>query len=325
MLRRVLRVPHLSFGISLGGLLLIVAATGAVGLHGSLGALLFGAALSGVPFQIRRDVIPGMRSFAYGLFVPLFFASGGLQMSFSLSALPWSAVAAVVLIPMLGKFAGPLLGAILTRMEHPVALATSLMAKGITEVALLLVLVESGMIDNDLFSLLMLVMFAYATTSPPLISYVVRRTKVSEPPDSAGRIPSLMARFVLADLTVDDILDRDPAWPGPDLSVRQFSEQWVVPHQHEYVIAKDGELSGIVSVSMLRYLPKEVWSSTSLGEVVRRSTENAWPEEHVEDVLQRMQDLSLTALPVLDRESGALIGSITSQEIHELIVIERGS
>ena len=325
ILRRFLRVPHLTFGIALGGLLLIVAATGSFGLHGSLGALLFGAALSGVPFSVRRDIVPSMRSFADGLFVPLFFASGGLQLSFSFSALPWSAVAAVVLIPMAAKFVGPYLGAIVTRTENPGALATSLMAKGITEVALLLVLVESGMIGRELFSLLMLVMFAYAIVSPTLISYVVRRTKVSKPSGSFSRMPALMVRFALTDITVDDILDRHSEFPGPDISVREFSEQWVVPHQHDYVVARERKLSGIVSVSMLRYLPKEDWSSKSLGDVVRHSSAKAWPDEHVEDVLQRMQDLSLTALPVLDRESGALVGSVTSQEIHELIVVDRGS
>ena len=37
-----------------------------------------------------------------------------------------------------------------------------------------------------------------------------------------------------------------------------------------------------------------------------------------------MQELSLTALPVLERESNALIGSVTSQEIHELITMDIG-
>ena len=75
---------------------------------------------------------------------------------------------------------------------------------------------------------------------------------------------------------------------------------------------------------MLRYLPKAEWAKTPLVKVVRRSTPKAWPDEHVEDVLHRMQELSLTALPVLDRESNALIGSVTSQEIHELITMDIG-
>ena len=46
LLHRFLQVPQLSFGLLLGGLFLVVVGAEEVGLHGSLGALLFGAALS---------------------------------------------------------------------------------------------------------------------------------------------------------------------------------------------------------------------------------------------------------------------------------------
>ena len=49
LLQRFLYVPQLSFGLLLGGLFLTVAGAAKMGLHGSLGALLFGAALSGMP------------------------------------------------------------------------------------------------------------------------------------------------------------------------------------------------------------------------------------------------------------------------------------
>ena len=74
-LLRWIRVPQLSFGLLLGGLFLMVIAAEEIGLHGSLGALFFEAALSGLPNQVRREIIPGLRSAADGLFVPLFFAS----------------------------------------------------------------------------------------------------------------------------------------------------------------------------------------------------------------------------------------------------------
>ena len=63
-LHRFLQVPQLSFGLLLGGLFLVVVAAEHVGLHGSLGALLFGAALSMLPYQVRRDIMPGMRGAA---------------------------------------------------------------------------------------------------------------------------------------------------------------------------------------------------------------------------------------------------------------------
>ena len=47
-------------------LFLIVYGAEAVGLHGSLGALLFGASLSNLPYQVHREIIPGIRSVAEG-------------------------------------------------------------------------------------------------------------------------------------------------------------------------------------------------------------------------------------------------------------------
>jgi CBS domain-containing protein len=96
-----------------------------------------------------------------------------------------------------------------------------------------------------------------------------------------------------------------------------------MPNQHDYAVVNNGELSGLVSLSMLRYLPKETWSSTTLEKVVRRgATPKAWPDEPVEDVLQRMTEHSLTILPVVERESEEFLGTVTSQDILDLITLE---
>ena len=47
---------------------------------------------------------------------------------------------------------------------------------------------------------------------------------------------------------------------------------------------------GLVSVGMLRYLPREAWTTTPLRNVVRKAPTMAWQDEHVEDVLQRMRE-----------------------------------
>ena len=83
-----------------------------------------------------------------------------------------------------------------------------------------------------------------------------------------------------------------------------------------------GELAGVVSLSMLRYLPKESWSTTRVSKIVRRDPPLAWPDEPVEDVLQRMTERSFTTMPVMDWESGKFMGAITNQEILDLIVAE---
>ncbi len=323
LLQRLLNVPHLSFGLILGILFVMVIAAENMGLHGKLGALLIGAALSGLPHQVRRDVVPGMRSVADGLFVPLFFASAGLHLDLSFMEMPFWAIAALVTIPLAGKFAGAFIGAFLARLDRPFPLATGLMAKGVAEIALLLVLLDTGIIGNDVFSLLSMVMFLYILLTPLLIRYAINRTGSSENANIPDPLPPSLVRFALDSVRVDDILDRTHVHPEAGMSVREFVDRWVLPHQQDYVVVdRNGEFSGIVSLGMLRYLPREVWAHTPIGDVVRHIAPRAWDDELVEDVLQRMTETSVTAMPVVERESEKFLGMVTSLEILELITLD---
>ncbi len=322
MLQRILYVPQLSFGLILGGLFLTVVGAEKMGLHGSLGALLFGAALSGMPYQVSRDISPGMRSTAEGFFVPLFFAAAGLHLSLSFTELPGLTIAALVLVPFVGKFTGALLGALVARLETPFALATGLMAKGVAEVALLLVLFETGVIGDDIFSLLVLIMFGYILLMPPAINAVIHRSKTSAAEELPDRLPPVLARFVLQDITVGEILDPKRTFADSGLTVRAFADRWIVPHQQDYVVVNKGDLTGIVSLGMLRYLPKGAWSTTKVRKMVRRNPPRAHPDEPVEDVLQRMTERSLTVMPVVERESDKFVGAVSSRDILDLIIAE---
>ena len=133
-------------------------------------------------------------------------------------------------------------------------------------------------------------MFGYILLTPPAINLVVRRARASASRDVPEHLPPSLARFALDDIHVDDILDRRRGYPDPSLSVRAFADRWIVPHQQDYVIAEKGEVAGIVSLGMLRYVPKESWATTPLGRIVRRNPPVARPEEPVEDVLQRMSE-----------------------------------
>ena len=104
--------------------------------------------------------------------------------------------------------------------------------------------------------------------------------------------------------------------------MRAFADRWIVPSQQDYVIVDEGELAGVVSLGMLRYLPKASWSSARLDRLVHRDPPQAWPDEPVEDVLQRMTERSLTVMPVMDRKSGKFLGAVTRQDILDLIIRE---
>ena len=218
LLHHFLQVPQLSFGLLLGGLFLVVVGAEEVGLHGSLGALLFGAALSMLPYQVRRDIMPGMRGTAEGFFVPLFFASAGLHLSLEFLKLPPETILALVLVPLAGKFAGAFISAFITRLDAPLATAAGLMAKGVAEIALLLL--HTGAIGKGVFSLLVLVMFGYILLTPMGITFALRRLKHAEAVTSDDQTPPLLDRFALEGIRVKDILDRSRSHPEQSLTVK---------------------------------------------------------------------------------------------------------
>ena len=321
LLHRILRVPQFAFGMLLGGLFLVVVAAELVGLHGSLGALLFGAALSFLPYQMRRDIMPGMRGAAEGFFVPLFFASAGLYFSLDFTRLPLETILALALVPLVGKVGASFLSAYVTRVDAPFATAVGLTAKGVAEIALLLVMLQSGAIGKDIFSLLVVVMLAYIMLTPMGIGYALRRMAQPTRELSLDRIPPSFERFVLDEVRVRDLLDPYRPHPEGSQTVKTFAEDWLLQDQHDYVIVEHGALVGIVSLSMLRYLPHAEWDHTPLTQMLRQQTPTAYSEEHLEDALQRMTEHSLSVLPVVDSETGEFRGSISAHEILEMLVM----
>ena len=322
LLHRVLQVPQLSFGLLLGGLFIVVFGAEEVGLHGSIGALLFGAALSVLPFQVRHDIMPGMKGVAEGFFIPLFFASAGLQFSLAFTELPILTIILLIFVPFIGKFVATFIGAYAARLDAPFATASGLMAKGVAEIALLVLLHQTGVINESIFSLLVLVMLAYILITPVGITAAVKRIKPAGTSANPGDIPPSLYRFALEGIKVKDVLDRSRTHPNTSLTVKTFTEQWLLPEQHDYVVVDQGQLVGIVSISMLRYLPRSEWDTTTLTQTLRHNTPTATTEDYVEDALQTMIDNSITVLPVTEAETDQFIGSIASHEVLEMVVTE---
>ncbi len=320
-LHQFLQVPQLSFGVLLGTLFIVIEGAERVGLHGTLASLLFGAALSMLPYQERRDIMPGLRGAAEGFFVPLFFTAAGLHLSLEFLDMPPLTILALIFVPLVGKLAASFLCTFIARLEAPFVTATGLMAKGVAEIALLLTLLHYDRIDHGLFSLLVTVMFGYLLITPVAIGFALKKLARPQPAGPHAPYPPSLVRFVLEDVKVRDVLDGSRTYPEKSLSVRAFVDTWLLPEERDYVVMDKGKLAGIVSLGMLRYLPRSEWARTPLSEVLRVETHKAYADEMVEDALQRMTENALTVLPVSDRETDEFIGSISSYEVLEMLVL----
>ena len=327
LLLRFLNVPELSFGLLMGFMFLVVVAAEEIGLHGSLGALLFGAALSGLPRQMRDDIMPGFRSTAEGLFVPLFFASAGLYLSLSFIELPLATILGLVFIPMAGKLIASFAGTYIARLDTPVVLSVGLMGKGVAEIALLLVLHETHVIGDDVFSLLTIIMFGYILLMPPIIGMAVGRARMPEEASQPKLILPSFARLALDGVRVEAVMDRTREYPGPDMTVGEFLADWTVPNHNDYLVMEGGAPAGTVSLSGLRFLRRVslsgrgAFGNTPLRSVMRRHPPLAHPEDPIDDTLERMAEHSMTIIPVVDRGTGEFLGMVSSDEILELVAL----
>ena len=191
------------------------------------------------------------------------------------------------------------------------------MAKGVAEIALLLVLLETGVIEQDIFSLLVLMMFGYIVLMPQAISFTVNRARGVHSPTLPDAVPPSFARHAMEDITVNHVLDRTRTYSDPTVSLRNFVDNWIVPNQHDYVVVDEGAVAGTVSVSRLPSVPRDSWADTPLRDVLHTDPPHALPEEPIQDVLKRMTDHSLSVIPVLDGDSDEFLGTVTSQDVLE--------
>ena len=321
LLRRVPGAAALNFVLLAGSLALAAAGAEAVGLHGFLGALLLGASLSGLPHRLRDGMLPGMRRFAEAWQTPLFLAAAGVHLDASFLGLPAAVAAALVCIPLAGKFAGALAGARLAGLDTPLAVAAGMLAKGPAEIAFLAVMVASGVIRPDVYSLLVLVMFGYILLAPPAIGAALDRTRAPDRPARPRLVLPSFARHALGGVKVGFVLDRTRAYPGSEVSVGNFLADWTVPDQYDYLVVDNGVPAGVVPLSKARALRDSAQVDAPLRDALRQRVPQASPDEPIDDVLQRMAAHWMTVAAVMDPRTGDFLGTVTSHDLLDLVAL----
>ncbi len=321
-IQRFLKASEIAFALLIGGLFLMVAVGEQVGLHGSLAALLFGAAMSGMPHRVRETIMPGIRSASNGIFVPVFFASAGLYLDLDFTHVPVATIIALALVPAIGNLLGAFIGAYAARLDAPAVMATGLMAKGVGEIAFLILLLREGIIHHNVFSLLLLIMFGYILTMPQIISFAVGRAR--HPSSRSPRpepVTPAFARHALEGVEVGVVIDRDRKYPAPSTTLREFASHWLVTRQNHYLVVDEGRPVGVVSGVKMRFMQRVFPNRSTIGGIMRTRFPQAWSDEPIDDVLERMTDHQLTVIPVMDRETGAFLGSVTNYDIMDLIML----
>lgn len=161
---------------------LSAAGTHALSLEPILGAFVCGLLISssGVPV---RERLGSLRTFVMAVLAPVFFATAGLRMDLTALRDPavLGAAALVLLLAVVGKFAGAYLGARIGRLGHweGLALGAGLNARGVIGVIVAMVGLRLGVLTTETYTVVVLVAVVTSLMAPPTLRYAVARIAVT--------------------------------------------------------------------------------------------------------------------------------------------------
>jgi Kef-type K+ transport system membrane component KefB len=169
--------------VVLVGMLLFSATTEVIGIHYIFGAFLFGAI---IPHEnaaaLRHEILVRLEQISVLLLLPVFFLLSGLKVNIqglgSEHILPLVGILAVAII---GKFVGAYVGAKLQKVPHWQASSLGLLmnTRGLTELIILNVGLEKGLLSEDLFTLMVIMALVTTVMTGPLLGFTYPQRRVA--------------------------------------------------------------------------------------------------------------------------------------------------
>ncbi len=202
-------LPVLSAIIAIMGCMAMV--TNAIGVHTVLGAFVAGILVGESPI-LTRQIDVQLRGLTTALFMPVFFGLTGLQTDLTVLAQPKILLLtlAVVLIASVGKFGGAFAAARVSGLSNPEALALGcgMNARGSTEVIVATIGLSVGVLNEELFSVIVAMAVITTMAMPPTLRWALARLPLRE--DEKDRLEredfekdSFLNQFERAVLVVD--------------------------------------------------------------------------------------------------------------------------
>ncbi|MFI0825879.1 cation:proton antiporter [Streptomyces roseolus] len=202
--------PAALFPLLVSGLLLSCAATEWMGVHYIFGAFAFGAIMPRAGLEKLRDRLIHTADQAGTLLLPLYFVVAGSKVSldgFGTSTLV--TLLTLLAVAVAAKAAGVYAGARLSGLDHQSALPLSILmnVRGLTEIVILSVGLELGLIDGTVYSMMVVMAVVTTAMAGPLLDVAPPPEQHPAPhpaPDTAAPAPDTAAPAPLAHAAADE-------------------------------------------------------------------------------------------------------------------------
>lgn len=175
MLRRLVGGEHVPprtrFAVVLVGLLLSSALTEWFGLHFIFGAFLFGVVMPRGT-MLREDILGPVEQISMTLLLPVYFVMAGLKVDLSgIDATGFGELGLILLVAVSSKFLGAYAGARLQGVPRrsSATLGVLMNTRGLTELVILTVGLQLGVLDTRLYSLMVVMALVTTAMAGPLL------------------------------------------------------------------------------------------------------------------------------------------------------------
>lgn len=323
-IRKHLKAQQVYFAVVIGIILLVAYFAEISGIHGAIGALLLGIAVSRMERTEYQEISKSVHAIGYGIFIPIFFAGIGLHFALSFFELPIWIIAGFLAIIVLGKFGSSYLAAKIAHMRPAKAVAYGVMSKGAVDLALMLSLLDSEILDDDLFSLLVFgTLITMIISSVELQRHLKKVVHVTIGSKELALIPVYFRR-VVSGFTAEKIMNITFNQVESSDSLKKALEKQEFPEQ-EFLVVRDNLVVGLVSRDEIEKFDKKSRETILVGKIMQKKFQSAIPQEFLFSAIQKLNSNPVNIVPVIDPIDSKLIGTISPEKIVSLLEHEEPS
>src|SRR5215472_7637569 len=215
-------------------LLLSSYATDWMGVKFIFGAFIFGIVMPRDVPALREAILERLEQVSVLVLLPVFFVVAGLNVNLRGIGLPGLVdLALIMLVAVAGKFGGAYFGARLTgvRRRQAGALAALMNTRGLTEIVILTVGLQLGILDRALYTLMVLMAIVTTGMAGPLLKVIypnriMERDIAEAVRATLGKAPAHRVLVVIDDLATA----RPPIEVGTRLAASRPHSQLVLSH-----------------------------------------------------------------------------------------------
>lgn len=316
--KRHLHLQQVYLAVVVGVILLVAYFAEVSGIHGAIGALMLGIAVSRMNREEYREISNNIQVIGYGIFIPIFFAGIGLRFTPSFTELPVWIIASFLIIIVGTKFGGSYLAAKVAKMKPEKTIAFGVMSKGAVDLALMLSLLEAMILDDELFSLVVLgTMITMIIASSQLQRQLRKTIQVKVGTKELSLLPSYFRRIV-SDSVVENALDTNFIKTDVNANLTDLIRNPMLKSNSAILVLDDEKLVGMATKD---YIAKHKKSKANLkmGDVMSEKFHIVRQNDYLHNVIQKINSQELDIMPVMSSDGKQILGVVSSESILKLL------